>query len=63
MAIQKCVCKHEFQDATYGKGMRVHTEAKDKSLRCTVCSGPARWIARLKSHAMAHVATRDGGRE
>ena len=41
--IVKCTCQHEFQDATYGKGMRVTTpvnnEQKQKNfvVRCTVC--------------------------
>lgn len=38
MAILKCSCKHEFQDRTYGKGMRVFNETKIKDrFRCTVC--------------------------
>lgn len=37
-----CKCQHEFQDKQYGKGMRVHNEAKSKiasspAYRCTVC--------------------------
>lgn len=40
--IMKCDCKHEFQDQTYGKGMRVHNPAPQKGaspqrMRCTVC--------------------------
>lgn len=37
--IAKCTCKHEFQDATYGKGMRVFNPAGDKQSggRCSVC--------------------------
>lgn len=40
--IIKCTCKHEFQDARYGKGIRVHNKIKSKSsgmeeFRCTVC--------------------------
>jgi hypothetical protein len=37
--IVKCTCKHEFQDETYGKGMRVYNPAGDKQSggRCTVC--------------------------
>lgn len=38
----QCNCKHEFQDETYGKGMRLHNVSQkkgDKTLRkkCTVC--------------------------
>ena len=38
--IKKCEnnCKHEFQDKTYGKGIRVHNIGKDKAV-CTVCEG------------------------
>lgn len=38
-----CTCKHEFQDAEYGKGRRVTTpcnteqEKKNFVVRCTVC--------------------------
>ena len=35
--IIKCICKNEFQDEKYGKGMRVHNEKKDGTFRCTVC--------------------------
>lgn len=40
--ILKCTCKHSFQDAEYGIGMRVmnHAPAKGKKkdcYRCTVC--------------------------
>lgn len=38
--IKHCNCTSEFQDATYGKGMRLFNEAgKDKAieLHCTVC--------------------------
>ena len=41
--IKLCTCEHEYQDEKYGKGMRVHTPAKNKSdkgriePRCTVC--------------------------
>lgn len=45
--ILACTCKHEFQDAKYGKGMRVHNSAKKLStnatktngFRCSVCAG------------------------
>lgn len=33
-----CTCSHEFQDATYGKGMRLHNVNKDGKAFCTVCS-------------------------
>lgn len=40
--IMQCNCQSEFQDVTYGKGMRVHNISQkkgDKSpkKRCTVC--------------------------
>ena len=40
--VRPCSCVHEFQDKEYGKGMRLHTEAKGGSpgqvkYRCTVC--------------------------
>lgn len=35
--IMKCECRHEFQDAKYGTGMRVHTPKKTGGWRCTVC--------------------------
>jgi hypothetical protein len=39
--ILPCDCKDEFQDAQYGKGLRLHNvgdKAKDKVAYCTVCS-------------------------
>lgn len=36
--IMKCTCNHEFQDATYGKGMRVHNVNTKGQAFCTVCS-------------------------
>ena len=38
----KCTCAHDFQDARYGRGVRLHNPATGKSgemdaLRCTVC--------------------------
>lgn len=41
--IRPCVCEHAFQDKEYGKGMRLHTEAKTGTpgsvkFRCTVCA-------------------------
>jgi len=43
IALVKCGCKHEYQDAKYGHGIRVaNTTAKqDKDIatvRCTVCN-------------------------
>lgn len=40
--VRPCSCEHAFQDKEYGKGMRLHTEAKGASpgtvkYRCTVC--------------------------
>lgn len=42
--ILKCTCENEFQDKTYGKGMRVHNPGgksgtKDSNLKmiCTCC--------------------------
>jgi len=36
-----CTCKHDFQDATYGAGNRVHNECgkggRVTSWKCTVC--------------------------
>ena len=43
--IKACNCKHTYQDARYGPGMRVHNmcqgkgaNGKDADFRCTVCS-------------------------
>jgi hypothetical protein len=40
--IIKCNCKHAYQDATYGAGMRAHNpivkEPKGNHWRCTVCN-------------------------
>ena len=41
MALARCGCQHEYQDARYGPGMRQHTIG-GKSVaaplyRCTVC--------------------------
>lgn len=37
----RCTCQHAYQDQQYGKGMRVHNEAKVENeqvtWRCTVC--------------------------
>ena len=36
--IKRCTCTHEYQDARYGKGMRVHNKVeKNGKWRCTVC--------------------------
>lgn len=41
--ILRCTCKHDFQDKTYGSGMRVHNpcppkgKTDDPKYRCTVC--------------------------
>ena len=44
MPLAKCDCKHPYQDAHYGIGVRVHNlcksakaEATTKTARCTVC--------------------------
>jgi len=38
MPIQKCNCKHQFQDERYGAGNRVYTKRKDgTAAACTVC--------------------------
>lgn len=36
--ILPCLCEHEFQDAPYGKGMRVHNVNEKGDAYCTVCS-------------------------
>lgn len=39
VAIKPCSCRSDYQDATYGKGNRLHNQMKDKTkYRCTVCS-------------------------
>ena len=35
--VQSCTCVHEFQDARYGRGMRVKNEMKGGKVRCTIC--------------------------
>lgn len=36
--IKQCKCVNEFQDRTYGKGMRLHNlKEGDKGGKCTVC--------------------------
>lgn len=34
----KCTCKHDFQDKTYGNGIRVfNVSYNNKEAKCTVC--------------------------
>ena len=36
--VKPCTCQSEFQDKTYGKGMRVHSEKKEgREAKCTIC--------------------------
>lgn len=38
--IKPCNCKNEYQDETYGEGMRVHNSKGGRDgagFRCTVC--------------------------
>lgn len=35
-SIHTCTCANSFQDATYGRGQRVHNKTT-KGRRCTVC--------------------------
>lgn len=35
--LKKCSCKHEYQDAKYGYGVRVHNKTANGDWRCTVC--------------------------
>lgn len=42
VTIRPCSCDHEYQDKNYGRKLRVHNQAKSKSVnqeawRCTVC--------------------------
>ena len=53
--LMRCTCKHEFQDAVYGKQMRVITRDKNKNPRCTVCGPKPSWISRLDAHADKHI--------
>jgi hypothetical protein len=39
--IKQCNCKSEFQDATYGKGNRVHNVKQNGKCVCTVCGKQA----------------------
>lgn len=45
--IDKCDCLHDYQDAVYGRGMRVHnvksaTNKSEERVSCTVCGKGAR---------------------
>lgn len=51
MSIQKCTCKHDFQDKEHGKDMRVHNVDKKGNSHCTVCGGKPAWEKRLAGHA------------
>jgi hypothetical protein len=33
----RCTCRHEQQDAMYGKGVRVGNNTAKGEVRCTVC--------------------------
>lgn len=37
VTISTCTCQSAFQDATYGKGKRVHNDIVGSKMRCTVC--------------------------
>jgi len=52
--IKTCTCKDTFQDNTYGKGNRVHTETKKGDQHCTKCGPLPAWQQRLKSHANSY---------
>lgn len=36
--ILQCNCNHEFQDAIYGKGNRIHNVTEEGKAYCTVCA-------------------------
>lgn len=55
--VQKCTCKHAFQDAIYGPQMRVHTQGKDGAPRCTVCGPKPRKQMRVYYHALEFAKT------
>lgn len=40
-----CTCKSDFQDKTYGKGVRVFNTTEKESIRCTVCGREERTIS------------------
>ncbi len=49
MVLGRCGCRHEFQDARYGIGMRQHTigkSTKTPPYRCTVCGREKHEIVR-----------------
>ncbi len=56
-------CKSEYQDAAYGKGMRVHNVGKDadgiQESTCTVCV-PSRSMARIRAHGLEHDKQKHG---
>ena len=49
--LKACHCRSEFQDAQYGKGIRVHTEGKKGEAHCTVCGPKPSWEQKLASCA------------
>lgn len=62
--ILECVCRHEYQDARYGAGRRVHNVMpKDPpEYRCTVCGMERSRKAILKSPPAAARKTKGKGR-
>ncbi len=56
-AISACSCVSSYQDARYGRGMRVHTVGNPgripSQLSCTVCK-PSRAVLRLETHGALH---------
>ncbi len=46
---KQCNCVSEFQDKTYGKGIRAHNETA-KGLKCTVC-GSVKAVTATKADA------------
>ena len=53
---KSCSCKSEYQDAEYGKGMRVHNVPVDKASRIPTCTVrvPSREMARVNAHGRQH---------
>jgi len=46
--VLRCKCTSEFQDITYGKGMRLHNITQDgKKASCTICEGSAKNAKRV----------------
>lgn len=39
--VGRCICKSDYQDEKYGKGMRVMNRMDDGKVRCTVCGKEA----------------------